>query len=229
MLTNFAPGLWLADGPAVTAIAGFHYPTRMALMRLGDGGLAVWSPVPLDAALRAEVDALGRVAAIIAPNDLHHLFIGDWRAAYPDAVIVAAPGVAAKRPDLTVDTEFADAPVPLLAGLSHRIVPGNAITTEVVLFHQESATVIFTDLLQQMPKDWYRGWRRLVARLDLMTGDAPQVPRKFRTGIKDRAATRAAIRDVLDWPAERVLMAHGAPVTEGAGAFLRGAFAWLKP
>ena len=32
---------------------------------------------------------------------------------------------------------------------------------------------------------------------------------------------------VLDWPAQRVVMAHGTPVEEDGQAFLRRAFAWL--
>ena len=40
---------------------------------------------------------------------------------------------------------------------------GNAITTEVVFFHARSGTVLFTDLVQQLPAHWFSGWRALVA------------------------------------------------------------------
>ena len=50
---------------------------------------------------------------------------------------------------------------------------------------------MFTDLLQQMPQGWYKGWRSLVARLYLMTGPRPQVPRKFRLAFTGRAQARA--------------------------------------
>lgn len=56
-LQSFAEGLWLADGP-VLQIAGFGYPTRMAVMSLPAGGLFVWSPVALTPALRQAVGAL---------------------------------------------------------------------------------------------------------------------------------------------------------------------------
>src|SRR5207253_182649 len=49
-----------------------HYPTRMAVIRLSGGGLFLWSPIPLTDGLRAEVDALGEVSHIVAPNSLHH-------------------------------------------------------------------------------------------------------------------------------------------------------------
>ena len=38
MLKPFGHEIWTADGPQI-AIAGFHYPTRMAVIRLPDRGL----------------------------------------------------------------------------------------------------------------------------------------------------------------------------------------------
>jgi hypothetical protein len=104
---------------------------------------------------------------------------------------------------------------------------GNRITTEVVFFHRPSATVLFTDLLQQFPPGWFRGWRALAARLDLMTGPEPAVPRKFRAAFVDRRAARAALARVLAWPSSKVVMAHGRPVEREGQAFIARAFRWL--
>ena len=228
MLTPFADDIWLADGPTVTAALGFRYPTRMALIRLADGGLFIWSPVALSGDLAAAVDALGPVRAIVAPNALHDTFLAEWKRAYPDAALHAAPGLAAKRTDLAFKAELTGAPDPAWRGaIDQVVVGGNAITTEVVFFHRASATVLFTDLLQQFPPRWFAGWRGLIARLDLMTGAEPAVPRKFRLAFTDRRTARAAIGAILSWPAVRVVMAHGAPVTSGGAAFLARAFRWL--
>jgi hypothetical protein len=37
----------------------------------------------------------------------------------------------------------------------------NTISDEVVFFHRASNTIIVTDILQSMPRDWYPSWRRL--------------------------------------------------------------------
>ena len=37
LLTPLGEDLWLADGPVVRFLAGFGYPTRMAVVRLRDG------------------------------------------------------------------------------------------------------------------------------------------------------------------------------------------------
>lgn len=109
------------------------------------------------------------------------------------------------------------------------VVRGNMITTEVVFFHRRSRTVIFTDLIQHFRAGWFTGWRALVARLDLMVADEPSVPRKFRAAFVDRPAARVAIRRILTWPSEKVLMAHGAPVAHGGQTFIARAFHWLRP
>ncbi len=224
---SFATSIWIADGETVS-VAGFRYPTRMAVMRLGDGGLFVWSPVALSDALRVAVDGLGAVRFIAAPNTLHDLYVGVWASAYPDARVFAAPGLAARRGDLRIDGELGDVPDAAWAGEIDQVLMRTALTTEAVFFHRASGTVLFTDLLQQFPPGWFKGWRAVVARLDRMIGAEPAVPQKFRLAFTDRKAARAALSRVLAWPAERVLMAHGAPVTAEARALLARAFAWLR-
>lgn len=227
-LTEFRPGLWVADGSSIIGAAGFHFPTRMVVIELTDGRLALWSPIAMTKALRAAIDGLGQVTCIIAPNSLHHSFVSDWLQAYPQARLFAAPGLNKARPDLQAHAVLGDTPPGEWAGVLDQVVMrGNRITTEVVFYHISTRSVLFTDLLQQMPPGWYSGWRGLVARLDLMTGPQPQVPRKFRLAFTGRVQARAALARILDWPAEAVLMAHGQPVPKGGQAFLKHAFSWL--
>jgi hypothetical protein len=226
-MRDFGRDIWIADGPDV-AVAGFHYPTRMAVVRLTDGGLFVWSPIRLTDDLRMAADALGRVAHIVAPNSLHHLFLAEWQRAYPDARLYAAPGLRQKRCDLAFDAELGDAAAAGWAGEIDQVaMRGNLITTEIVFFHRASGTLLFTDLLQQIAADRLSGWRAMVARLDLMTGPEPSVPRKFRLAFVGRRKARMALERIFAWPVEKVLMAHGTPVERDTQVFLRRAFGWL--
>lgn len=228
MLEKLGDEIWTAEGSDVVAMLGFHYPTRMAVIRLAGSELFVWSPIAPTDGLRAEVEALGNVGYLIAPNALHHLFIADWKRSYPDARIHAAPGLREKRRDIAFDGELGDTSVPEWSGdIEHVVVKGNAITSEAVFFHRTNRTVIFTDLIQQLPANWFSGWRAVVAKWDLMLGPEPSVPRKFRAAFTDRRAARASVERILAWPAEKVLMAHGTPVNANGQAFLRRAFGWL--
>lgn len=227
-LKHFGPEIWIADGPVVTAAAGFHYPTRMAVIRLADGGLFVWSPVALSDKLRTEVEALGPVRRLVAPNSLHHSFLGEWRRAFPEAKLFGAPGVRQACRDLDVDGDLEDAAPEAWANeIDQVLMRGNLITTEVVFFHRRSGTALFTDLIQHFSPSWFTGWRAMIAKWDLMAAPNPEVPRKYRNAFIDRRAARAAIQLILAWPAERVLMAHAPPIESDGAAFIARAFRWL--
>ena len=73
-LEQLGPEIWIADG-GIVSFFGYDYPTRMAVVRLDDGGLWLWSPVEATSELVEEVHALGPVRHLVSPNKLHHLFL----------------------------------------------------------------------------------------------------------------------------------------------------------
>jgi Domain of unknown function (DUF4336) len=220
--------IWVREGPVVTFLAGFPYPTRMVIVRLSDGGLFVWSPIALSPPLRRAVDVLGPVRYLVSPNLLHHLFLGEWKTAYPEARLYAPPGLRRRRRDLVFDAELGDSPEPAWArDLDQVAVRGSFAMTEIVFFHRPSRTAIFADLIQNFPRDWFKGWRGVVARLDGIVAPTPGPPREWRASFINRRAARAALTRILAWPIERVVIAHGDPPAGDGAAFVRGAFRWL--
>ena len=99
--------------------------------------------------------------------------------------------------------------------------------TEAVFFHRASRTVIFADLIENLPRDWFGGWRGYVARLDGIMEPNPGAPREWRASFINRRKARAALGRILDWPIERVLIAHGKPADSNGKTFVRNAFTWL--
>lgn len=226
MLKAFAQDIWLIDGSTVD-VAGFSYPTRAAVIRLTSGDLLVWSPVRLDDTWRDVLAQLGTIKFLVAPNMFHHLFLDEWQSAYPTAQLFGLQALHRKRADLHFSGALDGAePLPWQTELSHVVVP-NKLTSEAVFFHRASGTVLFTDLIQQFPKGFHSGWRRTIAKLDLMIGETPNVPRKFRLGFGAKAKARRLMKPILDWPCERIVMAHGTPVETHGAKVLRQSFDWL--
>ena len=102
--------LWIATRPLPLWVGDVG--TRMTVLRLGGGDLLLHSPVSLDPALRAALDAIGRVRWVVGPSLVHHLFLGDYASAYPAAELWGAPGLAEKRPDLRFHRVLDGAPMP---------------------------------------------------------------------------------------------------------------------
>lgn len=226
-LRHFGPGISVADGPVISYF-GFPYPTRMAVIQLASGELFVWSPIALSATMEKEVDAMGVVRHLVSPNSLHHIYLNAWRRAYPNARTYAPPGLRQKRADIPFTGDLGDHPEPAWKqDIDQVAVGGSFALTEVVFFHRDSRTAIFGDLIQNFDSDWFKGWRRLVARLDgIVTPDAG-APREWRASFFDRRTARKALDRILAWPIENVLMAHGRPVTNNAHKFVERAFRWL--
>jgi Domain of unknown function (DUF4336) len=227
-LREFAPGLWVGEGPVVPFIAGFDYPTRMAAIKLTDDRLFIWSPIALTAELKEQIDRLGPVACLVSPNLLHHLYLGEWKAAFPAARLFASPGLKRRRKDLAFDADLSDAPDPLwVADIDQVLLRGSLVMTEAVFFHRASATAIFADLIENFPPDWFKGWRGVLAKLDGIVAPNHGAPREWRASFLRRKLARAALQRILDWPIEKVLIAHGDCAEKDGAAFVRRGFSWL--
>lgn len=102
--------LWISDAPQ--RFLGIEIGARMTVVRLPDQRLLLHSPIAATPDRVREVEALGPVAYLVAPNRLHHLYIAEWQRACPNAQIYAAPGLETKRPDLATAGVLGDEPEP---------------------------------------------------------------------------------------------------------------------
>lgn len=223
-LRELAADLFVAEHPLV--VGGLHLGTRTTVVRTAGGALLVHSPGPADAELYREVEKLGPVAALVAPNKLHHLHLADWTRAFPDARTFGAPGLAAKLKTLRIDEELGDEP-PALFGptLDQHHVRGAPRLEEVVFLHRPSRTLLLTDLAFHVRHSTSR-FTRVFMRLNGGYGRFGPT-RLLRSTFRDRRAARASLDLVLGWDFERVVVTHGDVLERGGREALRDAFAWL--
>jgi Domain of unknown function (DUF4336) len=227
MLEQFAPSLYIADGPPVSFF-GFPYPTRMAVARLADGDLWVWSPIALTPALADAVNGLGPVRYIVSPNKLHHLFLQEWAEHWPAARLYAPPGLARKKAALHFDAELGDEPgPPWAADIDQVVFRGSFAMAEVAFFHRSSRTAIMGDLIQRFPDASLSGWKGMVMRLGGLTGERGGTPRDWRASFLRHSPARAALQKVLEWNPERLVIAHGLCAQAGARHIIATALNWI--
>src|SRR2546430_2349620 len=72
------------------------FPRRMTVVRLRDSRLVVWSAMALDAEQMVTLEAFGRPAFLVVPNDHHRLDARAWKERYPQLQVVAPEGARAK-------------------------------------------------------------------------------------------------------------------------------------
>jgi len=226
-MRQLADGLWVAHMPL--RFFGAQFGTRMTVMRLPDGGLVVHSPVRLTDDLRTALDCLGPVRAVLAPNRLHHLFVGDFVAAYPEAAFHCSPALRTKRPDIPWMATLTDTPDPLWEPILDQCpVRGSLHMDEVVFYHRRSRTLIVCDFLERFDSPDHPWLFRQLAKLGGVW-HRYGLTRDQRLLFRDTAALRATLRTILAWDFDRVILAHGPLVEADGRRVVREAFAWLEP
>jgi hypothetical protein len=209
--------IWTDDD--THSMFGLRLTTRMTVVRLDDGGLWLHSPVALDDRRRAAVDDLGPVRHIVAPNRYHHMYLGDWVRAYPDADLWGAPGLPEKRTDLTFDHVLTRHHPAWLDDLDQMAVDGLEAISEVVFLHRPSRTLVTTDLLfnEHDPDGWltraYLWWNGLLGE--------PGISKLVFFAADDREALRDSYERLLDWDFRRIVLSHGQLLEDDARETLR--------
>jgi hypothetical protein len=218
-------GLWVAE--RAHRYLGFEIGTRMTVIRLGDESLFVHSPVLLDEETRAELDGIGAVRHVVAPNRFHHMYVAEYSKNYPEAKIYGAPGLETKRRDLRFDATLGDIAPQAWSGQIEQIVfRAFGALNETIFFDRRSRTALFTDLMFNVSHSDH-AMTRLVLRLDGGFGGLA-VPWTFRLAIRmRREMARDAIEKILEWDFDRITVGHGDLVERGGNDAMRKAWVFL--
>jgi hypothetical protein len=223
-LEPLAPDLWVAARPLKLIVGDIG--SRMTIIRLRDGSLFLHSPVHLDDETRKALDAIGTVRWVIAPSKVHHFFVGEYLAAYPEARAYAAPGLAAKRKDLRLEAVLGDeAPAAWRGEIEQHLFCGNPAMSEIVFFHRASRTLLLTDLAFNVAADKTGGARVFYWLVGAAGRFGPH--RLVRTMIRDYAAARGSVARILQWDFDRVIVTHGDVLERDGRQHFAAAFAFL--
>jgi len=218
-------GLWTFHQPL--SVMGAEIGCRMTVVRLRDGALLVHSPIRLTPQLKEHLDRLGPVRHVLAPNLDHHLFVADYRTAYPQAHLYAAPGVAPKLPGVPFDvvlthpevvTEWSDT-------VSQHYFRSSASLQELVLYHATTRTLITADLAFNI-----QAGNGLLSGLLLRLNDSYKTfgpSRVCRSYIDAPDLARADVDALLALAPERIVVSHGEILQQGGAEALRCGYAWL--
>jgi hypothetical protein len=204
---------------------GVRFPIRTTLLAI-ESGLVVVSPIAIDDALGSAIDALGPVRYLVAPNLLHHLFLGDAVRRWPSARVIAPPGLAAKRKDLGIDAVFEPGRSPWPGEIDVVAMEGAPSIDEHVLVHRASGTLVTTDLVFHVLRaSTFSTWITF-ALIAGTLGRCAQ-SRLWRFATRDRALAARSARTLLGLDFDRLIPAHGETIAAGAHGTMESALAWM--
>ncbi|MEQ8469274.1 DUF4336 domain-containing protein [Coleofasciculus sp. E1-EBD-02] len=231
MLRKIDRNIWVAE--QTLRYFGLSVGTRMTVIRFSNGELAVISPIQINDQTTDQINELGNVKYIIAPNLFHYLFLSDFKALYPQAKIYAVSGLKVKKPELYIDRVLEDNITEFLGQLEYLLFEGfNTFLpigvfpiNEYVFFHSESHTLILTDTAFYFDETF-----PLTTRLasKIMGGY-----KKLRPSLLEQLATqekekvKQSVQKVLKWDFRKVIVAHGSIVEHDAKKQFKEGYEWF--
>jgi len=231
-LKRLDKNIWIVDGPHIQ-FYGLPFPTRMTIVRLNNGELFIHSPIALTKALKREIEELGKVRHLVSPNWIHYASIASWQKEFDNTLAWASPNVEARARKYKVEIEFdrslsEEAEVEWAGEIDQLIAHGSKTHVEVVFFHKSSKTLIITDLIENFEKKQF-SWLTskllwLAGNLD-PDGKAPIDMRLSFFGGKSKL--QSAVKKMLSWKPEKIILAHGRWYQSNGVAELRRAFRWV--
>ncbi|NRB41779.1 MAG: DUF4336 domain-containing protein [Pseudomonadales bacterium] len=132
---------------------GASIQTRMAVIRLSDESLLIYSPIALTSEIKQQLDALGTISCVVAPNKIHNQALQDYVANYPQAKIFAAPGLPERKPAIHFAGVLNDEPeTEWQNDIEQVLTKGNDFFSEAIFYHKPSKTLLVCDFVENMNK-----------------------------------------------------------------------------
>jgi len=198
----------------------------------------------------------GKLGYIVAPDIEHHIFISEWKAAYPSARIIGPEGLPEKRAaqkdeKVSQDEFFAVFDSKSNAsGTKKSITPAfdadfdveyvdGHISNEIVLFYKPDGIVLEADLLFNLPaREQYSRLpeaerqstnisNRLFSSIQTTDGDLKWARRyHWHLANSDRTSFNASIRRIATWDFKTIVPCHGDTIEGDAKTRFNNVFAW---
>lgn len=227
MLKKIDNNIWVTEQPF--KYWGLDVGTRMTVVRLLTGELVVISPISIYENTVSQLNEIGRVGYIIAPNLYHHLFLMEFQKIYARAQIWVPLGFDLKLPNIAVDKVISDTSGNFFEEIDYLLVDGfkvlelsgAATLNEFVFFHRDSQTLIITDTAFNF--DGKFNWKtQLAARLLGIYGKLRPSPLE-KLASQEKNQVMGSIKKILQWDFDRVILAHGSIVElDGKKLFKEG-------
>lgn len=213
------------------------------------GGVAVFSPVALTDDVKETVATMGDVRYIIAPDTEHHIFLGPWHEAYPNAKVIGPEGLPEKRAhqknehvpfsvvfgakgkqDVTIDEDFD-------ADFDYEYVDAHP-NKELVFNYKPEKTLIEADLLFNLPATEQYSKSPTPATSGILTKFFSSVNHTrgasmgqkrfiwYLISMRNRKEYNKSVLRISKWDFDRIIPCHGDVIETGGKSVFQKIMEW---
>jgi len=226
-----------------------HVGGRGTLVRLQNGSVAVFSPTALTPEAKEAVSSLGELKYIAALDLEHHIFLGDWNKAYPDAKILAPEGLKEKRAkqkneEVPFSVIFSAAnklttkvDAAFDADFDYELVDGH-LNKELVFNYKPDKTLIEADLIFNLPATEQYSKTNVNPTSGILTriwsalnntNGAAMGQRRFvwyATSATDRPSFNKSMQRINGWNFDKIVPCHGDVIESGGKGVFQKIMEW---
>jgi len=174
------------------------------------------------------------VKFIVGPDQGHHLYLGEFRKAYPDAKLIAVEEAIQKHQgeDIKFDGSWGKDAPDTKYGFEDDIkwcfFPGS-MTKEVAFFHKNSKSLVEADLLFNLPpREQYSKSNKLTFSLLIKSFNPWSYVHKQAvwSAGSNKEAMKRDVKTVAGWDFERIIPCHGDVIEKDGNKAWREAYKW---
>ncbi|KAF8595153.1 hypothetical protein BDV93DRAFT_501488 [Ceratobasidium sp. AG-I] len=226
-----APGLWTFSVP-FARFGLFPVGGRSTAVKLQSGDVWVLASTPLNDATKSKLNELGTVKYICGADAVHHLYLAEYKRAYPDAKLIGVAALLTKRKDLKFDGVYGRDPKDTKYGYEREIKAcyfSGFQNQDVAFLHVQSKTLIEADLLFNLPGKEQYSKSKSSGKFPIFSTLGPMM-RAHKTFLwsagRDRAAMARDAHTVAGWDFDRIIPCHGDVIESNGKAAWREAYKW---
>ncbi|KAG1859156.1 hypothetical protein C8R48DRAFT_714879 [Suillus tomentosus] len=210
IIREVAKDVWIFSRP-FARFGVIQMGGRSTAIKLRQGGVWVLASTPLTQETRNKIDELGEVKYIIGANAVHHLFLGEFKRAYPNAKLIGVEDAIKNMSDK--DLQF--------DGLWGRDLPSRNYGFEdehcyfsgfrnkdVAFLHMPSKSLIEADLLLNLPANEQYSKSSCSPSMNIKP-DSWIHRTIINSTTVDAKAMRRDATTVANWDFDRIIPCHG--------------------
>ncbi|OAX38472.1 hypothetical protein K503DRAFT_800417 [Rhizopogon vinicolor AM-OR11-026] len=204
--------VWIFSRP-FARFGVFPMGGRSTAIKLRKGGVWVLASTPLNEETRKKIDELGEVRYIIGADAVHHLFLGEFKKAYPNAKLIGVEAAIPSMSDKSIrfDGLWGRDPPDTNYGFEDEIKHcyfSGFRNKDVAFLHMPSKSLIEADLLLNLPAT-----EQYSRSSSSAYGNVKPDSWIHRAVIKgttvDAKAMRRDATTVANWDFDRIIPCHG--------------------